>query len=811
MTPVVAAFVGALLEARGKHARRVAIPRGFTARALCTTPDGKLHEPQYKAIMDDARYQAWMASRRGGKTTGLGRRYALRSVAKDRGKRLYLALTGGQARDVMWEPVWKPLLLEQGLSCEHNETRMLTTFANGSIVKFGGTDDIRTIKKELGAGLDEAAIDECFPAGTLVDGRPIESLRPGDVVICVNHATGTVERREIRATMSKVSRAGLVTLVLRGRIVCCTPDHPVFAKGRGYVHAKDLRNGDLLCVRRTSGGAARDVQPGMPGSPQEEAVDGECVAHARGKRPDRDDKKEGEPHAQPGNTGQGECGLKGDRAPAENSGRKWHGDDRSAGAPGASAGGCVDRGIGHPDEDAARVGVSDLLQAGPWESSVDDVYRGRWSESWRTQGAGREENVVLEWARLEGDPIHEPGSAGVVVYNLDVDGAHTYFANGVLVHNCQDQPDALLTDLAGRILSNTLTDRWGTLILMGVVPEVEAGFWWDIWSKSNYSKHNFSQMENPFLPHAMEELLDYLAHNPGLTIDSPIIQRERFGRFKFDRTLTAYTYTPELNGYAPELPEWFAGVEQWMADNYPTANVPYLERTQAPASGAARFGLLASVPHTGITSFAASVDQGRGDRVSINVIGWGSDTDEVQHVAEYSTPRKAQLVMSQIAPVMALFQLHYDIQSWSMDGVVNELDTLDSDYGIGLVRAPLKADMPGQVRRQNDLLTTGKAQVMEGSATEEDLTKARWNKDARAKGQYTWASQWHPDPSESWRYAHALYHSEYVAPEPERPASVVKREKAEKRAVRKLNEKVGRRSVEQDEEQLFEGEDDEWT
>jgi len=40
---------------------------------------------------------------------------------------------------------------------------------------------------------------------------------------------------------------------------------------------------------------------------------------------------------------------------------------------------------------------------------------------------------------------------------------------------------------------------------------------------------------------------------------------------------------------------------------------------------------------------------------------------------------------------------------------------------------------------------------------------------------------------------------------------VVKREKAEKRAVRKLNEKVGRRSVEQDEEQLFEGEDDEWT
>lgn len=542
---LVHAFIASVLDSRAKHSRRVAIPRGFTARRLCTTDrsnpnvkPGVLHKKQFAAITDKSRYQAWLASRRAGKTNGIANRFALNSVAKPNGKRVYLALTASQARDIIWTPIWKPLCAKYHLCTEddHNEQRMVTTFPNGSIVKFGGTDDIRRIKAELGAGLDEA---------------------------------------------------------------------------------------------------------------------------------------------------------------------------------------CVDEG--------------------------------------------------------------------------------------------QDQPDEVLVDLVDRILSNTLTDRRGTLIVMGVVPEVEAGKFWDIWDKSNWSKHNFSQMENPFMYDPMGELLEYLEKNPGLNIESPIIQRERFGKFKFDRTLTAYTYTPELNGYTPELPEWFDGVADWMKENYPDANVQFLERTTSGPARKARYGLLASKPHKGITQFAASVDQGRGDRVSINVIGWGSETPEVQHVAEWSTPRNASMVMSQIAPVMALFQLHFDIQSWSMDGVVNEIDTMATDYGLGLIRAPLKTDRPGQVKRQNDLLTTGKAQIMEGSATEEDLMKARWDKGARGRGKYEWATQWHPDPAESWRYAHALYNAEYVPPEAPKPDTVVKRERAAKRAAKKLNQKIGRRSVEEVEETMFTEEDGEWT
>src|SRR5690606_40295441 len=49
-------------------------------------------------------------------------------------------------------------------------------------------------------------IDECFPAGTLIDGRPIESIRPGDRVRSVNHATGEIEMRRVVRVMKSRPR-----------------------------------------------------------------------------------------------------------------------------------------------------------------------------------------------------------------------------------------------------------------------------------------------------------------------------------------------------------------------------------------------------------------------------------------------------------------------------------------------------------------------------------------------------------------------------------------------------------------------------
>lgn len=431
------------------------------------------HVKQLAFVRSLLRWIVVMCSRRAGKTHGIATRFATRSMLVPGGNRVYLALTAKQAREIMWEAIWLPMCEKYRLPCRHNETRMITKFENGSKVRLGGTDDIAAIKTELGAGLDEAAVDEC-----------------------------------------------------------------------------------------------------------------------------------------------------------------------------------------------------------------------------------------------------------------------------------QDQPDRMLRPLLTRILPPALTDRRGVLLAAGVVPEVEAGFFMELWQTSNWDKHNFSQMDNPHMRDPMGELLEYLESNPGLTLDSPVVQRERFGKFVYDLKATAYTYSPELNGYDADPPGWLEAVNM-------------------------RVGTVrASEPRPGIDRFTVGADPGGRDRTSVVVWGWGEGTQEVQHVFEWVTDRNTKTGLSDIAAAFQIVMERYSPEAffWDPGSGSMEIDTFTQDYGVPLVRAATKTEKAGQVRRVNDLLTKGWLKVMKGSALEEDYRKSRWDPDKRAKGLWEWASQWHPDPADAARYALQGYY-EAFQPADDRPPS----------------------------------------
>jgi hypothetical protein len=497
------------------------------------------HIPQLRFMADEARWILAMCSRRAGKTQGVAGRYAKRSMLTPGGNRIYLALTGGQARDIMWEPIWKPMCERWELPCDHNETRMVTTFANGSRVRLAGTDDIASIKKELGAGLDEA---------------------------------------------------------------------------------------------------------------------------------------------------------------------------------------CVDEG--------------------------------------------------------------------------------------------QDQKDNVLRDLVIRILPPAMTDKRGTIIVCGVVPEVDSGYFMDLWNLSDWSKHNFSQMENPHIPHARAELDEYLAKNPGLTIESPVIQRERFGKFKYDKKATAYAYSPELNGYRPIMPGWLAELFDGEIPAYlekpmkasKLTELPFCHWTETPVDGSARFGVMASEPHEGIENFSAAFDPGTSDRASLSVIGWGQTTEEVQHVFEFSAPRKAGITLGQLAIWGAVVAHHFGPEVWSWDPGSGkmEIDTFQADYDIPIIRAANKADTAGQIRRSNDLMTKGQDQTMIGSAAEQDYMKARRDPNAPTGGPWKWASNWHPDPAESKRYATGGYYSVYEGPKETQTHAEKRKAAALLKVKRDKATRAGRRLIEDEESQVFE-------
>jgi hypothetical protein len=155
----------------------------------------------------------------------------------------------------------------------------------------------------------------------------------------------------------------------------------------------------------------------------------------------------------------------------------------------------------------------------------------------------------------------------------------------------------------------------------------------------------------------------------------------------------------------------------------------------------------------------------------MQVSGWGSGQPYVQHVFDWTTQRNAKLTWTQIADVARFVQEHFAPDFWHYDAgsSKNELDVFARTHGIPVIRAANKTDMPGQVRQTRDLLVAGRFKVMAHSSLEEDFTKARFDPEARAKGQFKWASAWHPDAGDAGRYSLGPYWDSYIPPDARTP------------------------------------------
>ncbi len=103
-------------------------------------------------------------------------------------------------------------------------------------------------KMDAWPAFDVVFIDEihaCFVAGTLIDGRPIESIKVGDYVNSFNHKTGIVEQRRVAATFIHKADKLVTVKSESGESITCTEDHPVFTQN-GYIKANSLSHKSVL-------------------------------------------------------------------------------------------------------------------------------------------------------------------------------------------------------------------------------------------------------------------------------------------------------------------------------------------------------------------------------------------------------------------------------------------------------------------------------------------------------------------------------------------------------------------------------------
>lgn len=305
-------------------------------------------------------------------------------------------------------------------------------------------------------GLVWDEISKCFAAGTQITTEnstiAIDKLNVGDMVM--TH----LGLRRVTDVMCRTSRDMVSVNLSNGQSIHCTQDHPFLLDGR-WEAAGNLKEGDFLYGAphsevRTGGvfdmrnalleaqGGANDLLKGVLGQ----------VENARplGEEPDNQWRYQGASATQ----GPARCLEQGDtlvrgraledeRVSQESEPRspqRWERYGRVACGKPAEDGSTGSFCAGVRVQDAVSpTGLSDPLQTRLRRSGSETGDRGSRSITPHRVGEtkGLEKADILGKVRVDSVVRHEQGG-DVDVWNISVEEAETYFAGGVLVHNCKN-------------------------------------------------------------------------------------------------------------------------------------------------------------------------------------------------------------------------------------------------------------------------------------------------------------------------------------------------------------------------------------
>jgi superfamily II DNA or RNA helicase len=303
--------------------------------------------------------------------------------------------------------------------------------------------------------------DECFPAGTMVDGLPIERLQVGDIVTAFDERSGEFHKRPVLHVFKNKAPEYMVRVHVGHHVLECTAGHPLWTR-RGWVLAANICESDEVLINdsymlhvqfpggseRAQNETVRNDRAGVLQQGLFHCVPGEGEQRNNGTH-ESDVCKRAHDAAQPDET----CGrsrqgfrLTSGWGPRTESARR----EREAGnRTGAnfnlvawalrlcSAAFNKNRA---PEQKPAR--AAGLLQTGLGAPAAENC-----SRSGRTltpgtfaPGAGRKEGCVFNWARVARAEIFKRADLerpdDGFVYNIEVGEFHTYVADGIIVHNC---------------------------------------------------------------------------------------------------------------------------------------------------------------------------------------------------------------------------------------------------------------------------------------------------------------------------------------------------------------------------------------
>lgn len=291
--------------------------------------------------------------------------------------------------------------------------------------------------------------DECFVPGTVIDGRPIETLRPGDVVTAYNETTGEFEPRHVVRIFKSEHKGPLYRISTGENEIICTGNHPILTPG-GWVNADEITTKTKILIYEPlqnlrepdewkTGNMLRNVSQNSKFNNDE--------PNKQGLRIGEDENKQ--PNGKGGGPAKNGKNAPGNKTQTENSGRKRSWAYRATSGIAyriAKVLRIILRGIHLSYQNGQIFGLSEPLQNRHRITSGEDGSRNR---RLFTHGYGKtktrcQKGGISNWKRVDSVKVYKFGSdewndamrGESFVYNFETDGLHTYIAGGIVVHNC---------------------------------------------------------------------------------------------------------------------------------------------------------------------------------------------------------------------------------------------------------------------------------------------------------------------------------------------------------------------------------------
>lgn len=323
-------------------------------------------------------------------------------------------------------------------------------------------------------------IDECMPGETLIDTptgkKELKNLRIDDIITSYNRNVRRLENKRITHIFKSKVHDVVKVKLSNGEEIICTKNHPIYTRSGRWIEAERLVQNDyvlrLVWEESRNGYDAKNIKAQGIGArlllllkrmfrkrwSQKGYLDRR--AQTQNIRNDErykqsvsrsvcgtHEKRQSDEEARSAKSGIGQT----ERNRTSSKNQMWQRPGINCSSTNDDACTCEKNGsvcrISNTNKNGKRFRLSDLLQSRYSNSRKNGGNRDRWQFSLcdRKTATGSEKRAILKWVRVESVTVQEQTSdrtfgglcADGYVYNIEVEDNNNYFANGILVHNCQ--------------------------------------------------------------------------------------------------------------------------------------------------------------------------------------------------------------------------------------------------------------------------------------------------------------------------------------------------------------------------------------